>query len=67
MSKVKKWIAGAVHRPGALRERLEGLRLVKPGQKIPLSVLREAATGKYGPKSAQRARLALTLRGLRHK
>lgn len=67
MTKTKKWIAGAVHRPGALRERLESLRLVKPGQTIPLSVLREAATGKYGPKTAQRARFALNVRGLGNK
>lgn len=67
MSKTVKFIAKAVHRPGALRERLEQLRLVKPGQTIPLSVLREAASGRYGPKTAQRARFALTLRELRRK
>lgn len=67
MSKAKKFIGGAIKRPGALRERLEGLGLVKPDRVIPLSVLKEAATGKYGPKTAQRARFAITLRGLKHK
>ncbi|MHB1132982.1 MAG: hypothetical protein ACYC4L_11395 [Chloroflexota bacterium] len=67
MSKAKKFINGAIKRPGALRERLEQLRLVKPGQTIPPSVLREAATGKWGPKTKARAQLALTLRGLRRK
>lgn len=67
MSKAKKFISGAIKRPGALRERLEKLGLVKPDRVIPLSVLKEAASGKFGERTKQRARFAITLRGLRHK
>nr|MDA8216162.1 hypothetical protein [Dehalococcoidales bacterium] len=62
--KPKRGIQGTVKRPGALRQRLEGLGLAKPGQPIPASVPREVVTGKYGPKTARRARFALNMRGL---
>ena len=53
-----KWIQTAIKNPGALRKSLG----VKKGQKIPHSKLQAAA--KKGGKTGQRARLALTLKGL---
>ena len=57
----KKWIQGAIKKPGALRESMG----VKEGEKIPESKLRVAA--KKPGKTGQRARLALTLRKLSKK
>ena len=57
----KRWIKGAIKKPGALR-RTAG---VKKGQKIPASKLRSMA--KKGGKTGQRARLALTLRKMNRK
>lgn len=57
----KKWIQGAIKRPGALRKSLG----IKKGKKIPLKTLKTAAKKKG--KTGQRARLALTLRGLRRR
>lgn len=53
------WIAGAIKKPGALRESLG----VKKGEKIPAKKLDKAAQapGKMG----QRARLAKTLKGFK--
>ena len=48
---------------GALRQRLETLGLVRPGSTISVTVLRQAAKGQYGPKTAARAQAALRLRG----
>jgi len=63
---VRKWIKGAIKRPGALRSTLQGLGLVKPTQaRIPMKVLREAARGDYGPQTARRARAAITFRSFR--
>jgi hypothetical protein len=56
----KRWIQRAIKKPGALRRTLG----VKKGQKIPVSRLRAAAKG--SGKTAQRARLALTLRKMHH-
>jgi hypothetical protein len=55
----KKFIKGAIKKPGALRAQLG----VKKGQKIPQSKLRAAA--KKPGKLGQRARFALTLQKLR--
>lgn len=55
----KKWIKGAIKRPGALRRSLG----VKKGQKIPASKLNAAAKKKG--KTGQRARLAKTLRKMK--
>jgi len=55
----KKWIAGAIKKPGALRKALG----VKKGKKIPAKKL--AAAAKKGGKLGRRARLAQTLRKLR--
>jgi len=55
----KKWIQGAIKKPGALRKQLG----VKEGRTILVKTL-HAAAGKSG-KLGQRARLALTLRKLR--
>lgn len=55
----KNWISGAIKHPGALHEQLG----VPQGKPIPAKTLRRAAgsDGKLG----QRARLAMTLKGLR--
>ena len=55
----KKWIQGAIKKPGALRESLG----VKKGEKIPKAKLEAAA--KKGGKLGQRARLAITLSKMR--
>jgi len=57
----KKWIQGAIKKPGALRRTLG----VKKGKKIPAGKLRAAA--KKGGKTGQRARLALTLKRMRRR
>lgn len=59
--KHKNWIKGAIKHPGALHEELE----VKPGKKIPTKKLASAA--KKGGKLGRRARLAETLKKLKHK
>lgn len=55
----KNWIADAVKKPGALRKELGA----KPGKPIPAGKL-EAAAKKPG-KLGQRARLAMTLKGMK--
>jgi hypothetical protein len=55
----KNWIAGAIKKPGALRESLG----VKKGEKIPAGKL--AAAAKAPGKMGQRARLAQTLKGFK--
>jgi hypothetical protein len=55
----KNWIAEAVKKPGALRAEMG----VKKGEKIPAGKL-AAATKKPG-KLGQRARLAMTLKGMK--
>ncbi len=55
----KKWIQGAISKPGALRKTLGA----KGDEPIPRAKL-EAAARKSG-KTGQRARLALTLRKMR--
>lgn len=57
----KNWIQGAIKKPGALHKELG----VPQGKKIPAKKL--AAAAKKGGKLGQRARLAETLRGLKHK
>lgn len=52
----KRWIQGAIKRPGQLHRDLG----VPAGERISVAQLRAAARG--GGKTAQRARLALTLR-----
>lgn len=56
----KHWIAGAIKRPGQLHRDLG----IPQGQTIPQQALAKALSGKLGPKVAQRARLAKTLKGL---
>ena len=58
----KKKIQGAIKHPGALRKTLK----VKKGKKIPASKLKAAEHSK-NPKTAKRARLAVTLKSLRKK
>lgn len=57
----KNWIAGAIKKPGALRKTVGA----KKGEKIPMFKLRKLAKG--SGKTAQRARLAITLRGFKKK
>jgi hypothetical protein len=57
----KKWIQSAIKNPGALRRTLG----VGKGKKIPTATLRSAAKKKG--KTGKRARLALTLRGFKHR
>lgn len=57
--KEKKWIAGAIKEPGALRKELH----VKKGKKIPKAKLKKAAKAKG--KEGKRARLAETLEGFK--
>ncbi len=59
--KKKKWISGAIKRPGALRKALG----VKAGATIPLSKLQAAA--KKGGRIGKQARLALRLRKMKRK
>jgi hypothetical protein len=56
----KKWISGAIKKPGALRKSLN----VKPGENIPESKLKKAEHSN-SPKTRKRAYLAETLKKLR--
>ena len=58
----KGWISGAIKHPGALHRDLG----VAMGQKIPEKKLAEAASGKFGKKTAARARFAKELHGFHH-
>ena len=55
----KNWIAGAIKKPGALRKELGA----KAGKPIPAGKLKAAA--KKPGKMGQRARLAMTLKGMK--
>lgn len=55
-----KWIQKAIKKPGQLHRDLG----VPQGKPIPKAKLDAAARGDYGPKTAQRARLAKTLKKL---
>jgi hypothetical protein len=57
MAEKKKWIAGAIKHPGALRKSLH----VKKGEKIPSSKLEKAEHSK-NPTIRKRAHLAETLK-----
>jgi hypothetical protein len=57
----KKWIAGAIKKPGALRKELG----IKEGEKIPAKKLAKAA--KAPGIEGKRARLAETLKGFKKK
>ena len=59
-AKKKFWIQEAVKKKGALRKELG----VKKGKNIPAGKLRKAAKAKG--KEGKRARLAITLKGLKH-
>ena len=58
----QKWIQGAIQHPGALHKSLH----VKAGEKIPEKKLKKAEKSK-NPTTAKRARLAETLKHMRHK
>lgn len=55
----RKWIQGAIKKPGALHRELG----IKQGTKIPAKTLNKAAT--KGGKLGARARLAKTLKGFK--
>lgn len=55
-----KWIAGAIHKKGALRKALGA----KKGE--PISASKLASAAKKGGKIGQRARLAETLKKMHH-
>ena len=55
------WIAGAIKKPGALRKALH----VKKGGKIPEGKLKKAEHSN-SPKLRKRAKLAETLKSLKH-
>jgi hypothetical protein len=57
---VKKWIDEAIEKPGALRKTLK----MKKDETIPTKLLEKAAKG--SGKTAKRARLALTLKGMKN-
>jgi len=58
----KKWIQGAIKRPGALRKKLG----VKPGKKISKAALKKATRSK-NPTTRRQANLAVTLGKMRKK
>lgn len=58
----KNFISGAIKHPGQLHRDLG----VPQGQPIPDAKLRAAAAGRDGPKVAQRARFAETLKKMPH-
>lgn len=58
----KKWIQGAIKRPGALHKELG----IPQGQNIPQTTLIRAEHSS-NPKEAARARLAMTLKGMASK
>jgi hypothetical protein len=60
MAQKKNWIADAIEKPGALRKTLK----MKKDETIPTKLLEKAAKG--SGKTAKRARLAITLKGMKH-
>jgi hypothetical protein len=62
MPEKKKWIAGAIKKPGALRKSLH----VKKDEKIPEEKLKKAEHSK-NPKTRKRAVLAETLKKMHKK
>lgn len=67
MARRKFWIGKAVKRPGALRARMRELHLMpKDAERIPRKALERAAAGAFGPKTRQRAALALKMRSFNH-
>jgi hypothetical protein len=60
----KRWIQGAIIKPGALRKTLG----IKKGETIPVDRLKKAAKGDgVSKKTEKRAELALTLKKLKKK
>lgn len=62
----KKWIKGAIKRPGALRAAAKRAGALTPAGTIRVSWLRTQARSK-NKRRAKQARLALTMRGFRGK
>jgi len=61
--KKKNWIKGAIKKPGALKATAKRQGALKADGSIKVSWLKEKAKG--NSKTAQRARLALTLRKMK--
>jgi hypothetical protein len=61
----KKWIQSAIKKPGSLKQAAKQADALKKDGTIKVSWLRKKAAG--SGKTAQRARLALTLRRMRKK
>ena len=61
----KKWIKGAIRRPGALRAKAKRAGALGPDGKIKMSWLRAKAKGK--DQTAKQARLAITMRSFKKK
>jgi hypothetical protein len=61
MAEKKKWISGAIKKPGALHKQMG----IAQGKKIPAGKLEKAAS--KGGKLGQRARLAEKLKGFKKK
>jgi len=59
----KKWIKGAIKKPGSLKATAKRAGALKKDGSIKVSWLRQKAKGK--DKTAKRARLALTLRKMK--
>lgn len=55
----KKWIQGAIKRPGQLHRDLG----IPQGQTIPQAAMQKALSGKLGAATQRRANLAQTLKG----
>ena len=64
---MSKWIGKALGKGkrGTLRARMRQVGALKGKGPIPLDALKRAAKGAFGPVTAKRARLALTLRKFR--
>jgi len=63
--KPKKWIKGAIKRPGALKAKAKRAGALTASGSIKLSWLRSKAKG--NSRTAKQARLAITMRGFRKK
>lgn len=61
--KKKKWIKGAIKRPGALKAKAKRAGALDASGKIRLSWLRSKAKG--NSRTAKQARLAITMRGFK--
>lgn len=64
MARKRKWIKGAIKRPGALRAAAKRAGALTPSGTIKLSWLRDQVKSS-NPRRVKQARLALTMRGFK--